>query len=402
MINPIKFFSHPSKHPVNTALFLLLCGVCTSFLSCTSDPSDGLFSDISQVNLDNIPNRADLRILDIAFDSAGRIYICSRKGQVFSVSKHTVKEIKPSVIEESTPWIPRAISIDQSYKLYVAGPYYVWLFDTSGESLGGFETNISNPISISVAGDGMVYIAGPKGGYLLHQYGKNGEKKPVIEAFKESSQEEDSERAIVFERKDMESFQIKMSSNKKNSGEKPVIKRVIKSLPKKNDEGEFTININSDKGPQNKALMMANPPSEGVVRAWKNGIVFATKTPYGLVAYQEEQVVTRHQRPELGFESESKTNISGNNIEIKVQETGKGIGVTVTDEFVFYCYSLPKSEIYLDIYDHNLNLVEIDVGIDGTLMGADKEGYLYLKRKVDDREELFRAKFNPERLRKSS
>ena len=401
MINPIKFFFRSPKHSVNSILFLLLYGACASFISCASNSSDSLFSDISQVNLDNIPNRADLRILDIAFDSAGRIYICNRKGQVFSISKRTVKEIKPSVIEESTPWIPRAISIDQNYKLYVAGPYYVWLFDTSGESLGGFETNISNPISISVAGDGMVYIAGPKGGYLLHQYGKNGEEKPVIEAFKESSQEEDSGTAVVFERKDMESFQIKMSSNKKNSGEKPVIKRVIKSLPKKNDEGEFTININPDKGPQNKALMMANPPSEGVVRAWKNGIVFATKTPYGLVAYQDEQVVTKHQRPELGFESESKTNISGNNIEIKVQDTGKGIGVTVTDDFVFYCYSLPGSDIYIDIYDHNLNLVEIDVGIEGTLLGADKEGYLYLKRKVDGREELFRAKFNPESLRES-
>lgn len=73
----------------------------------------------------------------------------------------------------------------------------------------------------------------------------------------------------------------------------------------------------------------------------------------------------------------------------------------MTDEFVFYCYSLPGSEIYIDIYDHNLNFVEIDVGIDGTLMGVDKEGYLYLKRKVNGREELFRAKFNPESLRKS-
>ena len=73
----------------------------------------------------------------------------------------------------------------------------------------------------------------------------------------------------------------------------------------------------------------------------------------------------------------------------------------MTDEFVFYCYSLPGPEIYLNVYDHNLNLVEIDVEIDGTLMRADKEGYLYLKRKVDGREELVRAKFNPESLRKS-
>lgn len=86
---------------------------------------------------------------------------------------------------------------------------------------------------------------------------------------------------------------------------------------------------------------------------------------------------------------------------IKISDTGKGIGVTVTDTFVFYCYSLPGSDIYIDIYDHNLNLVEIDVEIDGTLIGADKEGYLYLKRKVDGREELFRAKFNPKSLRKS-
>ncbi len=399
MVNLIKFFFRSPKHSINSILFLLLCGLCASCLSCASDNS--LFSDVSQVNLDNISNRADLRISDIAFDSAGRIYICSRKGQVFSVSKRAVKEIKPSVIEENTSWIPRAISTDQSYKLYVAGPYYVWIFDASGESLGGFETNISNPISIAVAGDGMVYIASSKGGYLLHQYGKNGEEKPVLEAFKESSPKKNSEGTVVFERKDMESFQIKMSANKKNGGQKPVIKKVIKSLPKKNDEGQSTINIDPDKEPQNKALIMANPPSEGVVRAWKNGVVFATKTPYGLAAYQEGQVVTRHQRPELDFGSESKTNISGNNIEIQVQDTGKGIGATVTDDFVFYCYSLPGSEIYLDVYDHNLKLVEIDVGIEGTLIGADKEGYLYLKRKEDGREELFRAKFNPESLRKS-
>ena len=62
---------------------------------------------------------------------------------------------------------------------------------------------------------------------------------------------------------------------------------------------------------------------------------------------------------------------------------------------------LCQDQRYIDIYDHNLNLVEIDVGIDDTLMRADREGYLYLKRKVDGREDLFRAKFNPESLRKS-
>lgn len=401
MINSMKFFSRPSKHPLNTALFLLLCGVCVSFLSCASDSSDSLFSDISQVNLDNIPNRSDLRISDITFDSAGRIYICSRKGQVFSVSRRTVKEVKPSVIEESTPWMPRAISTDQSDKLYVAGLNHVWIFDASREFLGGFDTDIAHPTSIAVASDGMVYISGSKGEYVLHQYGKNGEEKPALEAFKESSDGKNSGETFVFKRKDMGSFQVKRSLNEKNGEEKSVIKREIKSSSEKNGEEQFTINIKSDKGPQDKALMMTNPPSEGVVRAWKNGVVFTTKMPYGLVAYKEGQVVTRHQRPELGFESESKTNMSGNNIQIKVHDTGKGMGVTVTDEFVFYCYSLPGSEIYIDIYDHNLNLVEIDVGIDGTLMGADKEGYLYLKRKVNGREELFRAKFNPESIRKS-
>lgn len=401
MINSMKFFSRPSKHPVNTALFLLLCGVCASFLSCASDSSDSLFSDISQVNLDNIPNRSDLRISDIAFDSAGRIYICSRKGQVFSISKHTVKKIKPSVNEESTPWTPRAISIDQSDKLYVAGLNHVWIFDASGQSVGGFDTDISYPTSIVVASDGMVYLAGPKGEYVLHQYGKNGEEKSALEAFKESSDGKSSGGTFVFERKDMGSFQVKRSSNKKNGEEKSVIKREIKSSSQKNDDGQLTINIDSDKEPQNKVLMMANPSVGGMVQIWKNGVVFAAKTPYHLIAYQDGQVVTRHQRPELGFESGSDVNRSGNNIQIKVHNTGKGIGVTVTDEFVFYCYSLPGSEIYIDIYDHNLNLVEIDVGIDGTLMGADKEGYLYLKRKVNGREELFRAKFNPESIRKS-
>ena len=370
MINPIKLFSRVSKHPVTHGLFLLFCSVCASFLSCASDPSDGLFSDISQINLDNIPNRSDLRISDIAFDSAGRMYVCSRKGQVFFVSKHTVKKIKPSVTEESTPWTPRAISIDQSDKLYVAGLNHVWIFDASGESLGGFDTDISYPTSIAVASDNMVYIAGPKGEYILHQYGKNGEEKPVLEAFKESSQGKNSGGIFVFERKDMGSFQVKRSANEKNGEEKSVIKKEIKSSSQKNDDGQFTINIDPDKEPQDKVLMMDNPSAGGMVQTWKNGVVFAAKTPYHLIAYQDGQVVTRHQRPELGFESGSNVNRSGNNIEIKVHNTGKGIGVIVTDKFVFYCYSLPGSDIYIDIYDHNLNLVEIDVGIDGTLLGG--------------------------------
>ena len=226
-------------------------------------------------------------------------------------------------------------------------------------------------------------------------------KPPHLRHLKEKSQGKNSGGTFVFERKDMGSFQVKRSSNKKNGGEKSVIKKEIKSSLQKNDDGQLTINIDPDKEPQNKVLMMANPSVGGMVQTWKNGVVFVAKTPYDLIAYQDGQVVTRHQRPELGFESESKTNISGNNIQIKVHDTGKGIGVTVTNDFVFYCYSLPGPDIYIDIYDQNLNLVEIDVGIEGTLIGADKEGYLYLKRKVDGREELFRAKFNPENLRKS-
>ncbi len=403
MINSIKFFAQTSKYSLNRGLLLLFCSVFAAFLSCTSDPddSDDLFSEVSQINLANISNRSDLSISDIAFDSTGRIYVCSKKGQVFSISKQTVKEINLSVNEESTPWTPRAISTDQSDKLYVAGPNHVWIFDASGKSLGGYETDISYPTSIAVASDNMIYIAGPKGEYVLHQYGKNGEEKPALEAFKEKSQGKNSGGTFVFERKDMGSFQVKRSSNKKNGGEKSVIKKEIKNSLQKNDDGQLTITIDPDKEPQNKVLMMANPSVGGMVQTWKNGVVFAAKTPYHLIAYQDGQVVTKHQRPELGFESGSNVNRSGNNIEIKVHNTGKGIGVTVTDEFVFYCYSLPGSDIYIDIYDHNLNLVEIDVGIDGTLIGADKEGYLYLKRKVNGREELFRAKFNPESLRKS-
>lgn len=345
MVNPIKFFSRVSKHSVewcttstkvHSALFLLLYGIC-AFFSCASDPyeSGGLLSDVSKVNLNNIPNRSDLEILDIAFSSADGMYVHSGE-QVFSVSKRTVKEIKPSFIEDSTPWIPRAISTDKSDKLYVAGRNHVWIFDASGESLGGFETNISYPTSIAVVGDGTVYIAGPKGKYVLHYYKKNGAELSVLEGY------------------------------------------------------------------THKELAVARSFSGGVVRSLKNGVVFGAKTPYDLIAYQDGQVVTRHQRPELDFEPKFDYQNLGKTYILKKYPTGKGIGATVTDEFVFYCYSLPGSETYIDVYDHNLNPVEIDVGIDGTLIGSDKEGYLYLKRKVDGREELFRAKFNPERLRKSS
>ena len=336
MINPIKFFFRSPKHSVHFALFLLLCGVCTTFLSCNADPSGDLFSDVSQINLDNIPNRSDLRISDIAFDSAGRIYVCSRKGQVFFISKNTVKEIKPSVTEESTPWMPRAISTDQSDKLYVAGLNHIWIFDASGGSVGGFDMDISHPTSIAIAGDNMVYIAGHKEGYVLHEYKKNGEGRLLLEGY------------------------------------------------------------------THKVLEVARSFSGGIVRAWKRGIVFGAHRPYHLVAYQNKQVVTRQQRSELDFEPKFDYQKLDEMHIIKKYPSNEGIGIAVTDEWVFYCYSLlGGSEIYLDIYDHNLNLVEIDVGIDGTLMGADKEGYLYLKRKVDGREELFRAKFNPQSVRKS-
>ena len=343
----MKFFSRISKYPVewcttstevHPALFLLLCSVFVAFLSCTSDPneSDGLFSDVSQINLDNIPNRSDLRISDIAFDSAGRIYVCSKQRQVFSISKNTVKKIKPSVTEENMPWMPRAISTDQSDKLYVAGLNHVWIFDASGGSVGGFNTDISHPTSIAIADDNMVYIAGHKEGYVLHKYKKNGEGRLLLEGY------------------------------------------------------------------THKVLEVARSFSGGIVRAWKRGVVFGAHTPYHLVAYQNKQVVTKCKRPELDFEPKFDYQKLGEMHIIKKYPSNEGIGTAVTDEWVFYCYSmLGGSDIYLDIYDHNLNLVEIDVGIDGTLMGADKEGYLYLKRKVDGREELFRAKFNPESLRKS-
>ena len=355
MVNPIKFYSLISKNPVNSVLFLLLCGICAAFLSCSSNSyeSGGLFSNISQIDLDNIPNRSDLIISDIAFDSAGQIYVCSRKGQVFSISKQTVKEIKPSVTVDSNTWMPRAISTDQSDKLYVAGRNHVWIFNASSESVGGFDTDILFPTSIAIAGDGMVYIAGHNKGYVLHQYGKDGKGKSLLEEVKKGSL-------------------------------------------KKIGTGQFVITTAPGKEPQ-----IVNTSSAGMVRAWKNGVVFADKTSYHLIAYQDGQVVTKQQRPELDFEPKSTTNISGNNMEIRVHDTGKGIGVTVTDGFVFYCYSLPGSETYIDVYDHNLNLIEIDIGIDGTLMGAYEEGYLYLKRRVDGREDLFRAKFNPESLRKS-
>lgn len=345
MVNPIKFFSRVSKHrvewcttsiEVHLALFLLLC--CASFSSCASDPNEsgGLFLDVSQINLDNIPNRPDLRISDIAFDSTGRIHVCSKQGQVFSISKNIAKEIKPSVTEEIIPWTPRAINTDQSDKLYVAGLNHVWIFDASGDSVSGFDTDISHPTSIAIAGDNMVYIAGHKEGYVLHKYKKSGEGKLLLEGY------------------------------------------------------------------THKVLEVARSFSGGIVRAWKRGVVFGAHTPYHLVAYQNKQVVTKRKRPELDFEPKFNYQKLGEMHIIKKYPSSEGIGTAVTDEWVFYSYSLlGGSEIYLDIYDHNLNLVEIDIGIDGTLMGADKEGYLYLKRKVDDREELFRAKFNPESLRKS-
>ena len=77
------------------------------FQACVSE--QGVFTNVSEVNIDNIPQRSELRIDDVAIHSKERLYICEEQKKVYSVLTQTseVKEIKPTVIEEEKygcPW----------------------------------------------------------------------------------------------------------------------------------------------------------------------------------------------------------------------------------------------------------------------------------------------------------
>ena len=125
------------------------------FQACVSE--QGVFTNVSEVNLDNISQRSELRIDDVAIHSKERIYICEKEKRVYSVLTQTseVKEIKPTVIKEGKIWVPMVITTDDE-KLYVAGYYLLSIFDLSGNLIHEFNTEIMIPTSIEVTKNGTI------------------------------------------------------------------------------------------------------------------------------------------------------------------------------------------------------------------------------------------------------
>ncbi len=302
-----------------------------SFQACVGE--QGIFTDVSEVNLDNMPQRSNLRIDGLAVHSKDRLYICDkRNNRVYCVLTQTaeVKEIKPTVMEEGKMWLPMAIAADDE-KLYVAGHYLFSIFGASGNLIDQFNIEISVPTSVAVMKNGAIYIAGHQEGYVLHQYDGDRVRKPILKGFTHE------DRSVV------------------------------------------------------------STFSGGMVHKWKEGIVFGAKTPYELVALDEGgNIAKRVTRPELDFEPKFTLEKSGDHHRFHNQQVGKGLSVVATEGFVFYGYSLrrPESALYVDIYNHPLNPIAKDVQIDAVILGADDEGYLYFKRKAEGREVLFRGKFN--------
>ena len=302
------------------------------FQACVGE--QGIFTNVAEVNLDNIPQSSELRIDDVAIHSKERLYICERQKSVYSVLTQTseVKEIKPTVIKEGKIWVPMAIATDDE-KLYVAGYYSVSIFDLSGNLIREFDTEIRIPTSIEVTKNGTIYIAGDKEGQVLHKYDGNRVEKPLLKGFTHE------DRMVVY----------------------------------------------------NFAGGMVHKWKEGIVFGAKTPYELVMVDGSG-------NITERVTRPELDFEpkfkierDEERRSVSFHNNQI-----GKGRSVVATNALVFYGYSLllPKSAKYIDIYEHPLTPIAKDIQIDAIILGADEEGYLYFKRKEEGRERLFRGKFN--------
>ncbi len=297
------------------------------FQACVSE--QGIFTNVSEVNLDNIPQRSEFRIDDVAIHSKERFYICDKRNRVYCVLTQTseVQEIKPTVIEEGKVWVPLAIATDDE-KLYVAGYYSVSIFDLSGNLIYEFDTEIMIPTSIEVTKNGAIYIAGDREGQVLHRYDGNRVRKPLLKGF---THEDHS---------------------------------IVASF----------------------AGGMVHKWKEGIVFGAKTPYELVMVDGEGDIT---EQLL----RPELDFEpkfeierdEEGGTTFYNNQV-------GKGLSVVATNAFVFYTYSLHRSK-YVDIYEHPLKPIAKDFPTDAVILGADEEGYLYFKRKEEGRERLFRGKF---------
>ena len=310
---------------------ILLC-------ACT-DGSIG-FVEVSEVNLEAVPDRKTLRITDVAMGREGIVYICDRtRWRVFRVSTQAneAQIIRPTALENGNTWRPNAIAVDNEGMLHIAGENAVWTIDFAGREVKRFDTEIANPTSIAVLDDGTTYVAGFNKGYVLHRYNRMGGAIPII----------------------ARTFQVD--------------------------------------------LVTIDAASGGMVRTWEGGVLFGANTPYELVALGNDgNVIKRQVRPELNLAPRIEYDKSANTTMVHMYSSGSGLSIATNDSLIYYCFS-PKesglftsiSRVYVDVYDRHFKSIVKDITIDGVILAADKDGYVYfVKKNQKGMDGLFRGKFN--------
>ncbi|MCE2441189.1 MAG: hypothetical protein J4F39_17420 [Candidatus Latescibacteria bacterium] len=322
-----------STHSLIAWILILLFG-------CTYRPvSAGEFVEVSEVNLESVPDRESMRITDVAMGRGGIVYICDKaRGQVFRVSTqlNRAEVIRPKTRKNEQSWRPRAIAVDKEGMLYIAEETEVWIFDIEGRVVDKFDTEIANPTSIAVTVDGTTYVAGFNEGYVLYRY--------------------DSER----------SAKLLLGHSDQD------VRVIIGSL------------------------------SGGMVRTWESGVLFGANTPYELVALGNEGNVTKTQlRPELNLGTRVKFDKSANTAMVQISSSGSALSIATNDSLIYYCYSPRESglftdisRVYVDVYDRHLKPIGTDINIDGAILAADRDGYVYFAKKNQrGMDGLFRGKF---------
>ena len=309
-------------------------------LSACTFTSSG-FVDVSEINLEAVPNRSAMRITDVAIGRGGVVYICDRtRSRVYRVSTNENKAdvIRPNAIDNGNTWRPSAVAVGKEGMLYVAAENEVRIFDMAGRVVTRFKAEIAHPTSIAVMDDGTTYVAGFNNGYVLHRYNLDGEGG-IIHVSDRASQ-------------------------------------------------DVRVNIAASWG--------------GMVRTWERGVLFGTNMPFELVALGNDgNVIRRQLRPKLNLDLRLEFEESPNTAMVQIYSSGSGLSIATDDSLIYYCFS-PKesglftdiSRVYVDVYDRNFKSIAKDITIDGVILAADKDGYVYFTKKNHrGLDGLFRGKF---------
>ena len=312
---------------------------CALILLCACTAGSNGFVELSEVNLEAVPDRKTMRITDVAIGHGGLVYICDRtSGHVYRVSTQAneVEVVRPTALGKGKSWRPRAIAVDKVGVLYVAEENKVWIFNIEGQVVEKFDTEIAIPTSIAAKHDGTTYVAGFNEGYVLYRYGVERSARLLLGH---------SDRDV----------------------------RVI-----------------------------IGSPSGGMVRTWEGGVLFGASSPYELVALGNEGNVTKTRlRPELNLGTKIKFDRSANTAMVQISSSGTAHSIATNDSLIYYCYSPRESglytdisRVYVDVYDRHLKPISTDINIDGVILAADKDGNVYIAKKNQrGMDGLFRGKF---------